>query len=542
MSRTVAEFLVDTLINHGIDQLYCLPGVQNDVFFDALYHRTGQLTPIHTRHEQGAAYMAMGAALATGKPQACCVVPGPGFLNASAALCTAYAVNAPVLAIVGQIPLGAIEAGHGLLHEVPGQLDTLQTLCKQAHRVSGGDHCEVLLQGAMAALVTGRPRPVGVEVPVNVWGAEVDSAGSASADGLEKPELDEDSIAQAVALIKASDNPLIVVGGGALNHSAAVTDLVDRIGAPVVSFRNGHGVVSSDHPMEIGMPVAHRLWSKVDLVIGLGTRLQSQVMSWGQDDNLRVIHIDIDDAEIGRNADVTVGVHADLKDALPMLLAALDDSDVRRDDWRSNVADAKQVMAQQYRQRLPEQLAWLDAIRSELPRDGIFVDELTQVGYVSRFTFPVYSPRTFISTGYQGTLGYGFATALGVAHARRDVPVVSISGDGGALFTISELATAVHHKIPLTTVVFNDNAFGNVRLLQKDNYGARHIADSLTSPDFVKLAESFGAQGLLATTPQQLRECLRAGLDWQGPTIIEVPVGEMPSPWDFVRMPKVRGG
>ena len=187
-------------------------------------------------------------------------------------------------------------------------------------------------------------------------------------------------------------------------------------------------------------------------------------------------------------------------------------------------------------------MEWLGVIRDALPRDGIFVDELTQTGYVSRFAFPSFHPRSFISTGYQGTLGYGFATALGVAHARRDVPVLSISGDGGALFTISELATAVHHNIPLTTVIFNDHAFGNVRRLQMDNYDSRLIASDLSSPDFVSLAESFGAQGLLATSPNQLRSAIETALLYDGPSIIEVPLGEVPSPWDFVLMPRQRGG
>ena len=182
----------------------------------------------------------------------------------------------------------------------------------------------------------------------------------------------------------------------------------------------------------------------------------------------------------------------------------------------------------------------LPIFRDALPPEGIFVDELTQTGYVSRFAFPSYAPRTFISTGYQGTLGYGVATALGVAHARRDVPVVAISGDGGALFTITELATAVHHRIPLTVVIFNDHAFGNVRRLQIDNYDSRLIASDLSSPDFAALASSFGAQGLMASTPEDLRNSLEIAMAHDGPSVIEVPVGELPSPWDFVLMPKVR--
>ncbi|MGB1356874.1 MAG: thiamine pyrophosphate-dependent enzyme [Candidatus Puniceispirillaceae bacterium] len=537
----IADLVAETLIANGIDQLYCLPGVQNDGFFDALFDRTDRITPIQTRHEQGAAYMATGAALATGLPQAFCVVPGPGFLNTTAALSTAFAVNAPVLALAGQIPLGAQGKGHGLLHEIPDQFGILERLTKSSHRITGPDDASTTLLDAFRDLKSGRPRPVGLEIAVNLWGQAV-PAGESSLEAASQtmPPLDTDAIDSAARLIANARSPMIVVGGGALDDAAAVRQLATRIGAPVVAFRTGHGIMPDDEPLSIGMPVAHGLWTDVDLVIGLGTRLQSQVMSWGQDDAMKVIHIDIDDTQIGRSAKVDIGIHARLCDALPALLSAVDKRADPNPDWLTRTADVKAQRETEYRRRLGPQLAWLGAIRDALPPEGIFVDELTQTGYVSRFAFPSYAPRTFISTGYQGTLGYGLATALGVAHARRDVPVVAISGDGGALFTITELATAVHHRIPLTVIIFNDHAFGNVRRLQIDNYDSRLIASDLSSPNFAALASSFGAQGLLASTPEDLQGALDLAMAHDGPSVIEVPVGELPSPWDFVLMPKVR--
>jgi len=537
----IAELVAETLIANGIDQLYCLPGIQNDGFFDALFDRTDRITPIQTRHEQGAAYMATGAALATGRPQAFCVVPGPGFLNTTAALSTAWAVNAPVLALAGQIPLGAQGKGHGLLHEIPDQFGILERLTKSSHRITGPDDATDTLQAAFRDLKSGRPRPVGLEVAVNLWGQQV--AGAADGHHVDPdsmPALDTDAIARAASLITAARSPMIVVGGGAQDDAGAVRQLARRVGAPVVAFRTGHGIMPDDEALSIGMPVAHSLWADVDLVIGLGTRLQSQIMSWGQDDAMKVIHIDIDEAQIGRSAAVDIGLHARLCDALPPLLTAVDSKADPNMDWLDRVADVKARRAGEYARQLGPQLAWLGAIRDTMPPEGIFVDELTQTGYVSRFAFPSYAPRTFISTGYQGTLGYGVATALGVAHARRDVPVVAISGDGGALFTITELATAVHHRIPLTVVIFNDHAFGNVRRLQIDNYDSRLIASDLSSPNFAALAASFGAQGLTASTPDDLRGALDIAMANDGPSVIEVPVGELPSPWDFVLMPKVR--
>jgi acetolactate synthase-1/2/3 large subunit len=192
--------------------------------------------------------------------------------------------------------------------------------------------------------------------------------------------------------------------------------------------------------------------------------------------------------------------------------------------------------------KLAPQMAYLEALRAELPEDGIYVDEVTQIGFAARLAFPVHRPRTFLSPGYQDNLGWGFATALGAQHARPDVPVVSITGDGGFLYTAAEMATAVHHRIPLVTVVFTDGAFGNVRRIQEEAFGNRLIACDLTNPDFVRFAESFGAAAERARTPEALRAALRRGFARRsGPTLIEVPVGPMPSPWEFIMLPKVRG-
>lgn len=542
MTKTVASLVVETLIANGMDQLYCLPGVQNDDFFDALYDRQDDLTPIHSRHEQGAAYMALGAALATGKPQAYSIVPGPGFLNATAAIATAYARNAPIFGVIGQIPAGAVGKGFGVLHEIPDQLGVMERLSKHAGQIMNGADAPGKLGDAFSALISGRPRPVGVEIPVNVWKAPVDSLPSTLvAEPEPGPEIDTDQIEAAAKLLADAKHPVIVVGTGAQDCSADVQQLAEAVSAPVIAFRTGRGVLPSDHPLSVGVPVGHDLWKSCDVAIGLGTRMQMQQMQWGTDDDLKIIHVDIDAEELGRMGQPAVGVHADLKDALPALLKALDGREAERDDWRETVTETKARFDKIYADRLGPQMAFINAIRAALPKDGIFLDELTQVGYVARFAFPTYQPRTFLSSGYQGTLGWGIATGLGAAHARRDVPVVSISGDGGALYTISELATAVRHKIPLTSVIFNDNAFGNVRRFQIENYNNRPIASDLTSPDFVKLAESFGVRGLRAETPDVLQRSLETAFNSGEPCVIEVPVGDFPSPWEFLMLPTVRG-
>ena len=201
----------------------------------------------------------------------------------------------------------------------------------------------------------------------------------------------------------------------------------------------------------------------------------------------------------------------------------------------------RQAKLRQRLAKLAPQLAFLEAIRAELPEDGIYVDEVTQVGFAARLAFPVYKPRTFLSPGFQDNLGWGYATALGAQHARTDVPVLSINGDGGFLYTGNELATAMRHGIPLVAVVFVDGAFGNVRRIQQEEYGNRLIACDLVNPDFVKYAESFGAAGRRALGPDELRVALRESIARREPTLIEVPVGAMPSPWEFIMMPRVRG-
>ncbi len=541
MSLTVAEFAVESLVANGIDSVFCLPGLQLDPFLDAVYGRQDRIRAVHTRHEQGAAYMATGAALATGTPQAYAVVAGSGFLNSSAALSTALSVNARVMALVGDIPVAAQGRGFGVLHEIPDLQGIMERLTKATFQVSGGAAANSTIGSAWKELISGAPGPVGQSIPMDLWNADtgIDEVAATAHD----PEtwVDSDAVADAVRLIAAAKAPMVVVGGGAQDVSEEITRISDVIGAPVVAFRNGHGVVSAENPMRITMPVAHALWPKVDLVIGLGTRLQTQLMDWGFDENLKTVHVTLNADDLGRVTEPTVGINADLADVLPLILSELEGREVPNADWRETVLSEKAKVGRRIEDRLSAQFAWLAAIRAEIPRDGILVDEITQMGYVGRFGYPVYQPRTLITPGYQATLGYGYATALGVAYSRRDVPVVNFCGDGGALFTLSEIATGVQHGISLTTIIFADGHYGNVRGLQRDRYQGRYIATELSNPDFVKFAESFGAQGLRAETPEELRTRLKEGMRHAGPTVIEVPVGEFNSPWEFILLPWNRG-
>ena len=278
------------------------------------------------------------------------------------------------------------------------------------------------------------------------------------------------------------------------------------------------------------------------MVLGIGSRMLIQFRQWGMDKNIKIIRVDADAEEPGRLHKPAVALIGDAKPVLQRLLEVLPAHNAKRASRTIRNGRPPGRLAKALCDAIGPQIAFLDAIRAELPEDGILVDEVTQMGFAARLAFPVYKPRTFLSPGYQDNLGWGFATALGAQDARRDVPVVSISGDGGFMFTANEMATAVRHRIPLTTIVFNDGAFGNVRRIQEEKFGNRLIASDLANPDFVKFAESFGAAGERARSPQMLRAALRRAFARRdGPTLIEVPVGPFPTPWPFIFMPPVRG-
>jgi acetolactate synthase-1/2/3 large subunit len=538
---TTAEAVVATLIGHGLDTVYALPGVQNDHLFEALFKFSDRLRTVHTRHEQGAAYMALGASLATGKPQAYAVVPGPGLLNSAAALLTAYSMNAPVLALIGQIPNADIGRGLGHLHEIRDQAGIIARLVDHSALIRKPEQAARATAVAMRAMRSGRPGPAVLQCPIDVWGK---SAPVTPQPPLPIPaqKIDADAIRKAAKLLGAAKRPMIVCGGGAQDAAAEVTALSAMLQAPVLGYRRGRGVLDSRDPLSVTLPLGRELWGDADVVLGVGTRLLTQMRAWGVDRDLAIIRIEADPQEHNRLHKPNVALTGEAKPILQNLLAALPAHNAKRPSRQAELQE-RQAAWRKRLEKLGPQIAFLQAIRAELPEDGIFVDEVTQVGFAARLAWPVYKPRTFLSPGYQDNLGWGFATALGAQHARPDVPVVAISGDGGFMFTANEMATAMRHRIPLVTIVFNDGAFGNVRRIQQESYGNRLIGSDLANPDFVAFGKSFGAEAVRAKNPQELREALRRAFAHRdGPTLIDVPVGTMPSPWEFIHMGKVRGG
>jgi acetolactate synthase-1/2/3 large subunit len=532
---TTAEAVIETLLTHGIDTLFALPGVHNDHLFDAAHKASGRIRVIHPRHEQTAAYMALGAALVTGKPQAFAVVPGPGILNASAALLLASAMGAPVIALAGQIPSFAIDQGHGHLHEIHDQIGLLRHIVKQGERIRSPQEASARIAHAIAAATSGRTGPVALECAIDVWGqtAELELTPPIAHT---PPCADPTAIRAAAAILSNAQRPLIVVGGGALDAGPEVQAVAERLHAPVSSFRRGRGVIPTTHALAVSFTEGHALWKTADAILAIGTRLYWQQANWGVDDNLPIIRLDIDPEEVGRLRAPACALLGDAAVTLRALHATL------TNQWQPNpdLPTARTAFAARLARHEPP-MAFLQAIRAALPPDGIYVEDVTQIGFASRLAFPVPGPRLFLSPGYQDTLGWGYGTALGAQAAAPRQKVVLATGDGGFMFQATELATAMHHKLPVVVVVFDDAAFGNVRRIQAQAYGNRLIASDLTNPDFVRFAESFGMAAFRATTPDALQDALHKAFALNAPALVHVPVGEMPSPWDMILLPRVRG-
>jgi acetolactate synthase-1/2/3 large subunit len=361
------------------------------------------------------------------------------------------------------------------------------------------------------------------------------------------PEPDPDAVVRAAKLIAGARTVMIVVGGGAQHAGEAVLALAERLGACVTAFRAGRGVVSEDNDLFLFSTAAQRLWSETDVVIGIGTRAEMPYMRWTGMRSLidrpeappHLIRIDIDPAEMDRLVP-HVGIVADSADGARALLRAVDSTGAAP-SWGDRIATARAEATRDIRKVQPS-VDYLDAIRAVLPRDGLFVEELCQAGYASYFAFPVYTPRSYVSSGFQGTLGYGFPTALGVKAANPDQAVVSITGDGGFMFAMPELATAVQYGLGVVTIVFNNASFLNIRRDQQDRFGGRVLGADLVNPDFQMLAEAFGVAHARVSSPAELKPALAKAIDADAPALIEVMVerDSEVSPWDYIHFAPAR--
>ena len=536
---TGAEAIVGTLKNYGVDTVFGLPGIQLDNLFDALHGARQSVRTLHTRHEQGAAYMALGYAQTTGKVGVFTVVPGPGLLNASAALCTASGSNMPVLCVSGQIPSGQIGKGLGIPHELIDQQRALSGIVPWIGRADDPASAPKVLGDAFRSMLAGRQQPAVFEMAPDIMGKKADVE-------LLAPELyaqhmpDPAQTEAAVKLLAAAKSPAIFVGSGVFGAEAELQKLAEMLEAPVVMSRTGQGALSSRHRLALGMIGGQEIWDGVDVAIVVGTRFLAPALSWGRERDVRIIRIDVDAVQMQKPRAAEISINAHAAPTLAVLAQALAKNDRPRAS-RTAELDAIRRRVEGQLAELEPQSAFSRVIREEMPDDGIIVTDVTQMATFIQYGMPAYQSRTIITPGAQSTLGYGYPTALGAKVGNPDRKVLSISGDGGFMFTVQELSTAVAHKIGVVSIVFSDGFFGNVKYIQKKDFGGRHIAVDLHNPDFAELARCFGMQGLRAKTPEELRAAIREAFAAGGPALIEVPVGEMPSIWKFIRRPPSQG-
>ena len=544
VQMTGGEALARQLAAEGVRDLFGVPGIQLDYVLDGLTRAAPEIRFYGTRHEQAAAYMADGYARATGDVGAFLVVPGPGVLNAGAGLATAYACSSRVLCIASQIPSWAQGRRLGVLHEIEGQSALLDSLTKLRVTAHTPEEVPQAVRTAMKALRSGRPRPVALEIGADVFQARADvELIEADARNSEPLSPDPAAIDRAVDILRQAERPVIYAGGGVVASGGgdAVLDLAEQIEAPIVLSRGGRGAISDRHRLVLSSVAGRQVMPSADVVLVVGSRFVTnsghKVPSAA---GSTLIGMNAELSDLGDPRGFSVGIHGDARLGASALRDGLKNLG-ERPSRQAEVDDARLWAASQV-EAIEPQNAWLRALRSALPDDGILVNELTQVGYLASVAYPVFAPNSYISPGYQGTLGYGFPTALGAKVADPSRAVVSITGDGGFGWCLSELSTARKYGIGTVTVVFNDGAFGNVRRIQREQFDGRFIASDLTNPDFVALAESFGITAMRVTEPDALEAALTDAFAANEPMLIEVPVAEMPSAWHLLLDPPTLEG
>ncbi|WP_219417658.1 5-guanidino-2-oxopentanoate decarboxylase [Pseudonocardia nigra] len=521
MSRmTGGEALVAALVAHGVDTVFGIPGTHN---LEIYRHLAAQrVRHVGTRHEQGAGYAADGYARTTGRPGVAVVTSGPAVLNAAAAIGQAYSDSVPVLLVSPGMPLRHPGLGNGLLHETKDQAGALAAVAAASIRATSVSGIPVAVAQAFATMTAGRPRPVHLEVPLDVL-AETGEAVIAAPVPLPVPVAPAAQLAAAADRLAAAARVAIIAGGGARGAAEEVRLLAERLGAPVVTTTNGKGVLAEDHPLALGagvhLPAVRDLVQESDVVLAVGTELAPADL-WNGPLPLagRLVRLDVDPVAVVTNAVPDVAVVGDAAASLRELVKRVPER-VRGEDaaarWRDRTrADARAEGA--------EWLPIVDALASALPRDAVVAADSAMICYYGALAnLPAHAPSAFLyPTGY-GTLGYGLPAAVGAKVAHPDRPVVALLGDGGVMFTVAELATAAALGIALPVVVVDNGGYGEIRNEMADRDDPVHSV-TLPSPDFATLGRSLGCHGVAVTDVTQLPQALTVALAADRPTVIHV--------------------
>jgi thiamine pyrophosphate-dependent acetolactate synthase large subunit-like protein len=526
MTVTGAQLLVESLLAEGIETLFGIPGVGTLAVYDAFIDNPG-LRHIEVRHEQSAVFMADGYARASGQVGVAFTSNGPGALNTITAMATAHNDSVPVLHLVSENPPEVRRKGKGHFHDISDQFGIFRPVSGHAAQVVLADEIPAAVNAAFFALRNRRPRPALVEFANEAFTTMTSAPVIPGGERVER-SVDPASVARSAEILAGAERPLVWAGGGVatIATSAILTRIVERLGAPTITTQKGKGAIPSEHPLHIGnwaneQPVRD-LIAECDVLLAVGTRFSYfPTGAWSLRLPDRIIQIDLDPAEIGRNYPVEAGVVGDAGIALSALEAELDRLGHQPQEWRDNEV-AKTLGQISEAVGTPIEIEVLDQIRSALPPESLVFNDPTTLAFWARSHWKSDRPRTwFVPSGF-GTLGYGLPAAIGARLARPDTPTIAIIGDAGVMFTIQDLMTAVQENVPVVVLVFNDEGYGVERRHQDHLYGRRSGVD-VRPPDFVALARSFGARGILVDDLARVGETLESVLDAEGPTLIEIP-------------------
>ena len=526
------------LEGEGVREVFGLPGGANLPMYDE-FNRCN-IRHILVRHEQTAAHMADGYGRVSRRPGVCFATSGPGATNLLTGIATAQADSAPVVAVTGQVPVHFIGKDAFQESDIMGMANPV---VKYAFQPRTPEEVPISVQKAFYIASTGRPGPVLVDIPKDVQSAH---AQMRPVDGVSMrgyhPWTDPDiqNVERAIETLIRADKPIILAGGGTIISSAfaELQAVAEMLSIPVVTTFKGKGAFPENHPLSMG-PIgmhghaeANKIITEADCVLAVGTRFSDRSVGTFEDFESRrtIIHIDVDPAEIGKNQTTRVAVVGDVKASLRVMLRLLEARKVGRDEGGEWVRHARE-MREYWQENLkihPGELGAakiLRKLRQLLPPESVVTTEVGQHQMWASLFFDVISPGTFFSSTGLGTMGWGFPAAIGAKVARPDVPVVDIAGDGSFNMTENSLATSVLEDIPVIVFLVNNYSLGMVAQWQRTFYKRRMVGvDQGRCPDYVKLAESYGAQGIRAQSMDELDAAIRAALKSDVATVIDIPI------------------
>ncbi|MEM3401789.1 MAG: biosynthetic-type acetolactate synthase large subunit [Candidatus Hadarchaeales archaeon] len=532
-----AKILLEALKAEGVRHIFGIPGGAIIPIYDALYDEK-EITHILTRHEQAAAHAADGYARASGKVGVCMTTSGPGATNLTTGILNAYMDSSPVVAISGQVTMPAI--GTDAFQEAD-MLSVMLPITKHNFIVKSPGDLPKIVRLAFTIATTGRPGPVHIDIPKNVQveKADVKIPAEIKYEKIPKLEPTQTEVTRAVELLVHARQPVIYAGGGVVLSGASpeLISLAETLQAPVVTSLLGKGVIPETHPLSLGMLgmhgriAANLAVTECDLLLAVGVRFSDRATGDVRHfaPRAKIIHIDIDPVEIGKNVRVDLSIAADAKLALRKILEGLKihAQKGRTSEWLSRIKKLKEELAPKmdYDEVPTKPQRAIKEIMNVLGDEAIVTTEVGQCQMWAAHFFLVKKPRHFISSGGLGTMGFGFPAAIGAKVARPDATVVNIAGDGSFLMNSQELATAVENGINVVSCIFNNRYLGMVKQWQDIFYSKRRSAVSLgNSPDFVKLAEAYGAWGDRASRPSEIGPKLKEAINSGKPAVLDIPI------------------